>query len=421
MKHISYVILFLSLQLSGWAQCDEEKNVRKVFDKQEYEKTIDKAEKAIAKNANQIGNYYLAAKASMELFMANPTHDDFLKASLKFTYKALRKDKDELCKSLQTSFLDSTKNTTARYALELFNDTNQQSKSKYFYAQLAKIFNDTTPQYFFFYPKTEEKKGLTNNENQWEPAANFTDANGQKQGLWRKLHPNGKPAYEITFRNNIPVGDFKRFHKNGQTKAHLTYDQQGQHATATLYNEHGQKVAEGFYLGKQRDSVWNFYGQNQIKMATEHYKNGKRHGKSVKYFTNGSPAEEREFKDGVEHGVWRKYYENGQIDLESRIEKNERNGPFYKYYPNGSFRVKGYYKDNLMHGDWVYYNTKAEPSKTIQYKNGQPVTNLDLLEKEEKQYFEELQNNKGRIIDPEDYLNNPYEYTDRIKRGATIK
>ena len=40
---------------------------------------------------------------------------------------------------------------------------------------------------------------------------NYTDINNMKQGVWRKVYPNGKLAYEGKFRNDKPIGVFNRY------------------------------------------------------------------------------------------------------------------------------------------------------------------------------------------------------------------
>ena len=105
---------------------------------------------------------------------------------------------------------------------------------------------------------------------------NYTDINGQKQGHWKKIYPNGKTAYEGNFMNNKPVGEFLRYFESGNICARLIYDKNGEHSTAKLYYEDGKLAAQGNYFVKQKDSTWNYYARDGRLIMIENYRCGKK-------------------------------------------------------------------------------------------------------------------------------------------------
>ena len=404
-----YTVLIFLIAFSLTAQKKEYKKLQSYFDKQEYEKCIESAQKTIKKSPKEVLPPMYAALSYFELFK---TADDKNKArklrnSLKYASKAKKLDKNKDIIPKYNDFYAELKKSSMAYGYEIFY-SEQKDKSKFIYDYLAKIYQDTTIQYRDFHPQKNTDLNETIGLNTRTQKINQTDANGLKQGFWTKKYPNGVIAYEVTFKNNIPVGDYKRYHENGKLNAFLIYDDEGKWADAKMYDDDGKLIAEGKYIGKLKEGLW-VYSDKGAKVAEETYKNGKKEGVSKSFYKNGNLSEEKHWKNDVENGAWRQYYINGKKRLETRIDNGIRNAVYYVYYQNGMLEIRGQYKNDRMEGKWIYYDKKGKLKKQIKYVKGK-AENQDELDEEEQKIFKQFEENRKRLMDPKDYINNPYEY-----------
>jgi antitoxin component YwqK of YwqJK toxin-antitoxin module len=67
------------------------------------------------------------------------------------------------------------------------------------------------------------------------------------------------------------------------------------------------------------------------------------------------------------------------------------------------------YKNNLRDSTWKYYDEKGQLRYTLKYDKG-ILTTPEILDSIQKIQFDELERNKGRIIDPEKFMADPEQY-----------
>ncbi len=402
--------LFIALLWSSllFAQTKEEKKIKALYDKQDYDKCIEQSLKILKKDSKSVYASLYAAKSYFEQFKKadEKNKPKTLRNSLKFAGKAKKYDKQAVINTDFEAFYAELKDSTLNFAEHLYYGEKKE-KSKFAYDYLAKIYADTTVQFKEFHPELYPEKediGL----NTAKVKVNQTDEQGRKQGFWTKKYRNGVTAYEVTFKNNKPVGEYKRYHENGKLYAFLIYDDKGEWADAKLYDEDGDLIGEGKYFGKLKDGLWTYYDKG-VKVAEENYIMGKKNGTSRTYFRNGQVSEEKNWNNDVEDGAWRQYYDNGKKRLETKIDMGVRNSVYYVYYSNGRLKIRGQYKNDLMDGKWIYYDTDGKVLKEIVYHMGK-AENKDELDKEEQEIFKQFELNKKRLMDPKDYINKPYEY-----------
>jgi len=406
---ILYIVIALIFSSTLTAQNKEFKKLQSYFDKQDYENCIESAQKTIKKNPKEILPPMYVSRSYFELFKISDdkSKGKKLRNSLKYAAKAKRLDKEQdVLPEYEDFYLELHKSATA-YGDEIFYG-EQKDKSRFIYDYLAKIYQDTTVQYREFHPESQKDINETVGLSTRTQKVNQTDVNGLKQGFWTKKYKNGVVAYEVTFKDNKPVGDYKRYHENGKLNAFLVYDNEGKWADAKMYDDNGELIAEGKYNGKLKEGLW-VYSNKGKKIAEESYKNGKKEGTSKSFFESGSISEEKHWKNDVENGVWRQYYPNGKKRLETSIDKGIRNSVYYLYYQNGALEIRGQYKNDRMEGKWIYYDKKGKVIKEIKYTKG-IADNQDELDEEEQQIFKQFEENRKRLMDPKDYINNPYEY-----------
>ncbi|QIA09262.1 toxin-antitoxin system YwqK family antitoxin [Draconibacterium halophilum] len=240
---------------------------------------------------------------------------------------------------------------------------------------------------------------------------NQTDANGLRQGTWQKKQANGRLLYEGNFKDDKPVGEWKRYHPGGQIKALIEY--KGDTAYTQLFTVWRKKVAEGNYVNQQKEGVWKIYKNNQL-VADEEYKHGLKHGTSHRYYNTGEVMEEKEWVNDMEHGDYQIYYKNSDPYMQSKMKLGMRHGLFLVSYENGSQELVAEYRNNLRHGEWKYFDNEGNLLYTLFYDNGQ-ILNPGVRDSITNLNMKELEKNKGSILDPEEFLQDPSEYMMREK------
>ncbi len=232
-------------------------------------------------------------------------------------------------------------------------------------------------------------------------ALNQTDAKGLKQGHWIRKTPQGHIMYEGYFKDNSPLGTFKRYYENDSLSSVLVYGSDGKSADATFYYQNGFTASRGRYENQKKEGKWKFYSSKKADylLCEEDYFHNRKNGLSVKYYPDMTPSEKLNYINDLKSGEWCQYFPNGQVCLKANYADGQLNGKFTLYYDNGKPEFAGQYNNDSRDGKWIRYNSDGSVKKTINYVNGQ-ITNPELF-KEETDYLDALEKNKGKIEDPE--------------------
>lgn len=231
---------------------------------------------------------------------------------------------------------------------------------------------------------------------------NQKDEKGQKQGFWKISYENGAIKYQGFFKNNKPVGNFKRFYDDGTIKAIQYYYTDGVSVYTELYYNNGVLAAKGKYVNSLKDSIWNYYSyyDKSLKL-TENYSLGKKHGVSKKFYENGQLAEEIDWKNNMKDGKWIQYFPNADTLLKAIFVNDSRQGLFVTYYPGNKIESKGNFSKNLMEGEWEYFDLNGNLKMKTQYIKGENQ-NKAAVEKAQEEFFKKIEENKGKIPEPDE-------------------
>ena len=254
-------------------------------------------------------------------------------------------------------------------------------------------------------PKGKYKKTTTIKN---EKAANVSDANGLKQGLWTK-YSNGTLIYKGSFVNNKPVGEFIRYHENGKIKSKQLFNDKSTIAYTQLFDHNQKLVAKGKYLNNKKDSTWIWFGKNGQILVAQTYIKGVQEGQQVRYFPTGKVYEKVAFINGEKQGDISRYYPDGALRLTATYANNQLHGSYTTFYPEGGKEMEGNYKNGVKDGVWKTYTPHGVTEMQRTYTNGvlKDKTNID---KAQQRMFEEHETKAGSFRDPEDFISNPTEY-----------
>ncbi len=207
---------------------------------------------------------------------------------------------------------------------------------------------------------------------------NQKDAQGRKQGKWRKFHRNGNLRYIGQFKDDKPVGKFMYYYEDGRPFTIIEHRAKGV-SYATSFHANEKPMAFGKYVNQKRDSIWTFYNyKHGIKIATESYIVGKKYGiHKVFYPATGKLAETKTYENDVATGIWTTYYENGNKKRECTLNNGILEGKAYYYYTNGKKQIDGRYKKDVKHGLWTFFKQSGGVEKQVKYVNGKPEGQKD--------------------------------------------
>ena len=209
--------------------------------------------------------------------------------------------------------------------------------------------------------------------------------------------------YEGYFINNHPVGELKRYHQNGKVKAIMIYDNEGKSADTKMFYDTGKKASEGLYLNKQKHGEWLYYSYYTDSLtARENYKMGIKDGMSYSYYSTGAVCKKIKWINNKKEGAWIELFDDGKRKLISNYNNDKIHGKYNTWFPNDQIETAGEYKNNLKHGHWVYYKPNGEILKEVNYNNGVPDADEELLLQETKE-INKMESMKGKFKDPNKY------------------
>ena len=245
-----------------------------------------------------------------------------------------------------------------------------------------------------------------------EEYINRKDVEGNKQGVWKEFHDNGKVKKEEFYRDDKVNGITKEYNNQGQLQTlqkfeegelikdaqevefaefykefyedgslktigaivngkkigiFREFDKQGNLLNCTVY-KYDEKLAEGivdtsgFYQGE-----WRFYYPSGKLRAIGKYKDDKKIEKWLYYYESQVLQQEGEYNNGLPIKQWKWYHENKQLKRDEFYVKGLAEGESIEYDSTGVVVVKGNYIAGLKEGQW--YLKVGDHTETGEYIN----------------------------------------------------
>ncbi|MDR1699458.1 MAG: toxin-antitoxin system YwqK family antitoxin [Prevotellaceae bacterium] len=199
---------------------------------------------------------------------------------------------------------------------------------------------------------------------------NITDAQGLKQGQWKKLYPNGQIMYEGTFKDDQPIGEMTRYYENGIIRSKQIFTPNSDISTAEHYNTEGNLFSKGTYKGQLREGEWQYFA-NDVKVMTEQFKDGKKNGVSKEFTTTGGVIDETNWTNDVRTGVRKRFFDDGKIYTEMTYDAaGILNGEAKMYFENTALATRGTYKDGKKEGKFEFFNPDGTPDFSFEARAG---------------------------------------------------
>ena len=237
--------------------------------------------------------------------------------------------------------------------------------------------------------------------SQTETQINVTDQLGRKQGHWIKKYPNESIMYNGFFKDDYPVGEFRRFFENQSLKSLLIYSEDGRKAIATIYHPNENISSKGTYIDQMKEGKWQFFSAfiKNYMISEESYSKNLKNGPSNKFYPDSTIAEKLFYINDIKQGEWIQYYPNGTVCLKTNYLNGKINGKFEVWSENGNIELSGQYKNDSKDGLWIIFNNDRTIKYRLEYISG--ITKDNQLDIDGSAYLDSLENNKGKIADPE--------------------
>ncbi|ESU28904.1 hypothetical protein FLJC2902T_15010 [Flavobacterium limnosediminis JC2902] len=207
----------------------------------------------------------------------------------------------------------------------------------------------------FFADGTTETEGFYDND----------ELNCDKSEYWL----SGKLKSKTTFKDG-EITSFKRFDTNGEPNSTLDYKNRSGNLTVSLFNgtvTENYDMVNGYFNGKyiEKDKDNNLIAEGE-------FVNGMRHNYMKFYGPAGKLSYERPYYSGVLHGLNKQYDLAGNLRIADEYVYGDEYGKTTRYYHNKSKVYEYTQLNNLMEGDYTYYNQKGEDILIVGYQNNAP-------------------------------------------------
>ncbi|RMF04031.1 MAG: toxin-antitoxin system YwqK family antitoxin [Bacteroidetes bacterium] len=137
----------------------------------------------------------------------------------------------------------------------------------------------------------------------------------------------------------------------------------------------GTVVEEAYYRHDTLHGIRILYHDNGDTSVVEHYHAGRFDGPYRRYHENGKLQQVGQYEDNALAGVWTTYYANGQVREVVNFANNQENGPFVEYYPNGQLKAEGQYLDgDNEDGELKLYNEAGKLVRIMDCDKGRCKT-----------------------------------------------
>jgi len=188
---------------------------------------------------------------------------------------------------------------------------------------------------------------------------NQYDANGKRDGIWKKYYSNNRVRYVGAFNHGKEIGVFK-YYAASNSDFPITvrkYNKNGKMADVQFFTTSGVLESEGKMIVKKREGKWLFYHPDgKSIMSEENYKSGKLDGVYKTFYPTGEPTEISAYENGLQDGNYKKYSIKGFLYQDFNYAHGKLNGMAIFYSrKTGDLIKKGPFKDDLRVGTWENY------------------------------------------------------------------
>ena len=196
---------------------------------------------------------------------------------------------------------------------------------------------------------------------------------GQHEGIAIEIDPRGYLLSETYYVNNLIEGTAKRFFYGTNPASQIDYVHGKITGKKKIYYENsaGKIMEESEYKDDIKNGPSNFYTMKGDPIAEYTYVNNMLQGVQRSYYPEKKIMSEQNFVDNLENGTYKEYYENGKLKSEGSYVKGQLNGVWKDYDEEGRLKLQGNYVKGEKDGKWLECDASGKVIKTTSYTKGQ--------------------------------------------------
>jgi antitoxin component YwqK of YwqJK toxin-antitoxin module len=218
-------------------------------------------------------------------------------------------------------------------------------------------------------------------------------SDGKEHGRWVYFHSNGERAADGVFDNGVKKGVWNYYSRDGvisstedETTGEITKFYPGGGKEYTYFLKEGKIDGEFVFFypcgavserrthkADKRVGKGEAFHATGVKSVDFEYDADGKLASWIEYDVLGKMKSKSTLKGGQRDGIFESYWTNGRLKERESYSAGKRNGPAEGYFDNGKLWYKGSYVNDLLTGEWLYYNRYGEPTEKRFYgEDGKP-------------------------------------------------
>jgi antitoxin component YwqK of YwqJK toxin-antitoxin module len=196
---------------------------------------------------------------------------------------------------------------------------------------------------------------------------------GNREGIAIDIDQRGYLVSETYFVNNLIEGTAKKFYYGTNPATLIDYVHGKINGKKKIYYENsaGKLMEESEYKDDIKNGPSNFFTISGDPIAEYIYENNMIQGLVKSYYPGKKIMSEQQFTDNLENGFFKEYYENGKLKSEGVYVKGVLNGTWKDFNEEGLLTLEGNYVNGEKEGRWLEYDATGKVLKTTKYVKGQ--------------------------------------------------
>ena len=145
------------------------------------------------------------------------------------------------------------------------------------------------------------------------------DGRGERDGLEREFHADGRLAAERSFARDVPTGVWRTWYPDGTLRSEVDFGPPASRDVRTSRHWHpgGELAAVGTTRTGVRDGEWAAWSPEGVMLSAGAYREGRRDGPWKLYDATGRLRAQGAFAQGARVGAWTLWDESGEPHVRS--------------------------------------------------------------------------------------------------------
>jgi antitoxin component YwqK of YwqJK toxin-antitoxin module len=240
---------------------------------------------------------------------------------------------------------------------------------------------------------------------------------GNKEGLWKYYHSNGRLKEKQITDNGDPIDTMYSYNPNGLLRLKVPY-QNGKVDGNVLIFDNGVLSRTLPYkdgaIGSGEMVDYHTVGTEDIRLQVL---DGKANGPFKSYYDSGEIYREGKQKDGDLIGERITYFKTGEISYKENFLDGVKDGEYVSYYFNGQLEAKGTYKEGNKVGKWEYFYRNGNKRSVESFDERGKENGLEINYTKQGWKLSEYTYNKG-MIDSYKFFNQEGDILSQDERKA---